>query len=179
MKIFKDIFFWGILIILASGLFCVMWMSLYPYKPMRIDHLAIDKTAATVGDSLCIQMVGEKLLPVPVHVSIELVNGYGIAIANYDSNTAIGTTFKPRCFNIPMHIETSTYRVRWTGTYILNEFRRITLVVYSEPIHITNHWYKGIQGIQGIQGKRGVQGKTGNVSIFGKGDKGDRGPRGK
>ena len=172
MKYLKDTFFFLLLIILISGMAVVMWKTIYPYNPIRIDSLIVNQTEAVVGDRICIQIVGEKFMPIPVHVSIELINSVGIAIMNYDSNVPVGITFKPRCFNIPMHVDTATYRVRWTGTYVVNEFRHITKMVYSGPIHITNHWYRGEQGkqgIQGVQGKQGIQGKRGGVSLFGKG----------
>jgi hypothetical protein len=151
------------------------WMLWYPYDPIRIDSLDVDITEAHVGDPICFKLVGEKFMPVPVHVIVELVNGEGVPITNYRSNVPVGTKFKGRCFNIPMHIRTNTYQVKWSGSYAINGLRNITKEVFSKPIHITNPLIKGIQGIQGIPGKPG---KSTTIIFYGKGEKGDTGKQG-
>jgi hypothetical protein len=164
------------------------WMLWYPYEPIRIDALHIDKTEARVGELLCFTMVGEKLMPIPVRVAVELVDGEGVGIVNYWSNVPMGLKFKERCFNIPMHIKTNHYQVKWTGTYSVNGLRNITKEVLSKPIYITNHLMtdlkgrqgrRGEKGVQGTQGRQGDRGKSGGVSLFGKGEKGDTGAAGK
>ena len=157
------------------------WMLWYPYNPIRIDALYVDKTEAHVGDTVCFKMVGEKLMEVPVSVSLELVNGEGVAIMNYSSNVPKGAKFKERCFNIPMHIKSNHYRLLWRGVYPVNGLRNIVKEKLSNTVYITNNLMigpqgrRGEKGIQGIQGKRGETGAKGGVSLFGKGDKGDPG----
>jgi hypothetical protein len=143
----------------------------YPYNPIRIDSLSIDTDKARVGDEVCFKLTGEKFMAIPVHASIDLVNGEGISIINYVANNPPGTSFPKRCFNIPMMVKTNNYRLRFSGIYPINGFRNILKTEFSKSIHITNDIERGTQGDQGIQGKRGPRGFTGakgGIIIFGK-----------
>ena len=153
----------------------------YPFEPIRISYLAVDNTEANVGDEVCVTMMGEKLMPLPVHVTLTLVNGKSIELEKYTSNNPVGKVFKPRCFTIPMHVKTSWYQVQWDGYYDINQTRTVHLTVRSKPIYITNHWkaMKGERGPQGIEGKRGPKGEKGSFSLFGQGPPGPQGPKGK
>lgn len=158
-------------------LFClyVGFLVFYPYNPIRIDSLALSTDKARVGEEVCFQLNAEKFMAIPVHASVDLVNGEGIPIENYIGNNSPETYFPKRCFNIPMHVKTNNYRLRFIGIYFVNGFRTITKTELSKSIHITNdierqgkQGVQGKQGKQGIPGLRGFTGAKGGIVIFGK-----------
>jgi len=159
------LFFMSVIFFIVLG-----FMFYYPYNPIRIDSLWISTDKARVGDEVCFNLKAEKFMAIPVHASIDLVNGEGIAIINYVANNPPGTTFPKRCFNIPMAVKTNHYRLRFSGVYAVNGFRNILKTEYSKNIYILNdvERNKGEQGIQGKRGLRGFTGKTGGIIIFGK-----------
>jgi hypothetical protein len=130
---------------------CIVgYLLFWPVNPINIERLDIDHTEADVGDEIGIHMVGEKLMPLPVKVKIDLVNGSGIDVETYESNVAVGNKFNWHYFTIPLHLKTHSYQVRWTGTYVVNKYRiPIVKEVRSKPIYIINnrkHINKGDTG---------------------------------
>jgi hypothetical protein len=188
----KHLFEHKILTVILTMLVCLVIVLLinsvtlgihtfYPYEPIRIDRLDIDKTECSVGDTVCVQMVGEKLLPLPVRVTLSLVNGSSITIETYWSNSPVGNKFRSRCFNVPFHIATNWYQVQWDGAYPINNNRTVYKQVLSKPIYVTNNLrgsLRGDTGKTGLTGDKGEKGDTGGISIFGKGERGEMGPRG-
>jgi hypothetical protein len=136
-------------------------MAVYPYKPLRVDSFRLDKTVATHGEKVCILVTGEKLMDVPVHILIELVDGESYEIMRYGSNTPPGDKFKPRSFIVPHHIKPGMYRVRWTGVYPVNALNHVRYTFLSEYIEI-----KDETEIVGKQGPKGEKGDRGGFSIF-------------
>jgi hypothetical protein len=158
-----DVLLWVLLAILTLVVLYGGILAWFPYNPLRLDSFTLDKTEVCRGEKVCFKITGEKFYPVPVHVSVELINGESIAIVNYVSNHPVGEGFKPRCFNIPYHIEPKKYQLRWTGVYQMNAFNYVRRTALSEWITIR-------PGTAFLRGDKGDTGKTGA-----KGDKGDKG----
>jgi hypothetical protein len=159
-----------VLLVLLTALVVIMFvgltMALYPYQPIRVDKFCIDKTVVTHGEKVCFRFEGEKFMPVPVNVLIELANGENIEIMKYTSNNPVGTTFKQRCFLMPHHVIPNRYQIRWTGVYPVNALNRKTvssqwITVVSDPLT------KGEKGDPGPQGKQGAKGDKGGFSFGG------------
>jgi hypothetical protein len=180
----SDYLVWILLGMLIAAVGYVAFLAFYPRDPIRIDSMPINKTQACRGERVCFQILGEKFYPVPVRVSVELVNGEGIAIVNYISNHPPGSKFPQRCFNVPYHVEPGKHRIRWTGVYEMNSFQHVVKKMMSEPITIVPSpkmlkGDKGDHGDKGIKGDKGDRGAKGGVSFFGEGKQGPKGDPGK
>ena len=164
----------------------IVYLLAWPYNPIRIDDLNLSKTEVAQGEELCFQFQGEKLLPVPVKVIIELVNGEAIHIMSYEANNPVGEKFKARCFDVPYNVKPNRYQLRWSGGYQVNPLRTILRTKLSEWITVTKGtWLQGIQGKtgktgkQGMEGPKGDKGDKGGISLFGEGKQGVQGVPGK
>jgi hypothetical protein len=175
---FSDYLIWILLAMLIGVVVYVGFLAWYPFNPIRIDSMPISKTEVCRGERVCFRIIGEKFYAVPVKVSVELVNGEGIAIINYVSNHPPGSKFPPRCFNVPYHVEPGQYRVRWTGVYEMNAFNHVRKVVMSDTLTILPS-PKMMRGDKGDTGEKGEKGDKGGVSIFGEGKKGEKGDPGR
>jgi hypothetical protein len=133
---FREITLWVLqavfMVILAYSAYQLWW----PVEILRIDSVKVFQTEIKRGDLLTFQFTGEKLLPLPVHANIELINGERIAIMAYTSNNPVGTVFSRRSFIVPYHILPGRYQIKWTGVYEVNALRTITLTTKSEGITI-------------------------------------------
>ena len=134
--------------------------------------------SARVGDTICFSITGERLMTIPVNANVALVNGEGIIIMDYVSDNNLGTYFPGRCFNVPMHVKTNDYRLRWEGVYHINVLQDVPREIFSKSIHITNdieregprgkQGKQGIPGPRGFTGEKGFTGPKGGIVIFGK-----------
>jgi hypothetical protein len=148
-------------IVIASFCTAIYW-RLWPYDPIRIDKFCVDKTVVSRGEEICFVFKGEKLLPLPAHIVVDLVNGETIPIMTYQSNNKVGPILSPRCFIMPSHVKLrKDYRIKWTATYNPNPIRIIIEDGLSDPIEVidSTNGNQGKQGIQGIQGKPGKDAK--------------------
>jgi hypothetical protein len=173
-----DIMMWVLLALFVTITSYVAFLTFYPYEPLRIDAFIVDKTEAVRGEKVCFRLIGEKFYPIPVKVSIELIDGENIAIVNYVSNNPVGKGFHPRCFNVPYHVEPKEYKLRWTGVYEMNGFNHVRKTAMSEIIKILPgpKMLRGDKGDVGAKGDKGDKGEKGGVNLFGEGP---RGPEGK
>lgn len=111
------------------------YKAFYPFEPIRMDSFYIDKQVLRHGEKFCIQMVGEKLLDVPVDVTISFANGESYQVVKYSSNVHVGSYFPKRCFLTP-HIMPGKYKVRWTGAYHVNNFQTVTRTILSDWVEV-------------------------------------------
>jgi hypothetical protein len=153
------------IVVVISVLVTFAFKAFWPYNPVRIDSFYTDKSGAVHGEKVCVRVIGEKLLPVPVDVTIALANGESYQVMKYTSNLPPGTFFPKRCFLVP-HIIPGKYRVRWTGVYTVNAFNHVTRTALTDWIEIKDEVVTS--GKQGVQGKKGDKGETGRLVIFGK-----------
>jgi hypothetical protein len=162
----------------------VIGLLVYPYVPLRIDSLTFDKKEAKQGDVVCFVVKGEKFMPIPVRVSVELVNGGVYEVMKYGSNHPPGDKFPDRCFDIPYSIKPKDYHLRWTGTYPVNPIRDVSVTKTSDCVVKVldgKDQFRGPQGMPGHEGQRGLKGDKGDkggVSLFGQGPKGPKGDKG-
>jgi hypothetical protein len=114
----------------------VCFYAFYPYEPIRIEQIEINKTVVQRGEAIMFHFKGEKLMAVPVHATIELVNGERIAAISYTSNNPPGDKFPWRRFIVPYTAIPGKYRIKWTGVYEVNPIRSIVVMKYSDPIEV-------------------------------------------
>lgn len=159
------------------GIICffayLSFVSLYDYQPVRVDRIDLSKTEARRGEEVCLKFAGEKLMPVPVQVSIDLVDGVSTNIMHYSSNIPPGTEFPSRCFVVPYNARLGKNHIQWTGVYRINFIRNVERVMRSSPLTILpalgERGEKGEQGMQGEHGERGAKGDPGKgITLFGK-----------
>ena len=170
--------FIGLLFVYVCVVAYWLW---WPYNPIRIDEVKVDKDIVATGERICFQIAGEKFMPVQVKVIVELVNGESMHIVSYDSNVPVGDKFIPRCFIVPYSIIPRQYQIRWTGGYQVNMLRVVTKRALSKWITIVDgleQGRRGEAGKTGEKGDKGDKGEKGGISIFGRGETGERGPRG-
>jgi hypothetical protein len=144
----------------------VIWIGyqLYPRTPIRVDAIVIDKTEVTQGGEICFQTLGEKLMAIPVHVTLDLVDGQSFSLVSYDSNIPPGIKFPLRCVTIPYHIVPRAYKLRWTGVYQVTFLSHYIASKDSDWFTVKKDELKeGAMGKQGIQGKIGATGATGKT----------------
>jgi hypothetical protein len=143
----------------------VGYQLFWPYNPIRVDRINIDKAVVAHGEKICFQFEGAKFMPVPVNVIIELVNGESFEIMKYSSNNAVGTKFKKRCFIVPHHIPPTKYQLKWSGVYPINALRHIPKSKLSDWIEVVEAnsvlGSKGEKGEQVDPGRPGKDGKAG------------------
>lgn len=141
---FKDYLLSILLILLFITVVFTVYQLWWPVEPVKItgitllssDGITPSSKVVKRGETMYFIFDGQKLLPVPVRVSIELVNGERMAIMTYDSNTPVGYVFKKRSFIIPYHIQPGRYRLVWTGNYFINSLRVEMRTVQSDWITI-------------------------------------------
>lgn len=132
----QEIVMWTLLGCLMSILGIVCWQLFYPYQPIRVDEIKIFQKELQRGDELTFQFIGEKLMDIPVHATVELENGERIAAITYSSHNPVGTLFRKRTFIVPSHTVPGKYRIKWTGVYEVNPLRSITVVKHSDWITV-------------------------------------------
>jgi hypothetical protein len=128
----KDKAFWVIFSLLVISMGYMVSIAAWPYKPVRVDSIIIDKEEAKRGDEVCFQFYGEKFYDIPTEITVELVNGERFEVAKYTSCTTPGVTFKPRCFIVPSNINIDSYRVQWTGVNYMNALNKVTTKGFSD-----------------------------------------------
>lgn len=80
----------------------VAWLTLWPFEPIRIDAVLINKTEVMRGGEICFDLVAEKLLPFPADTQIDITNGINVPLFNYTSNAKVGKLKScPRCSFVP------------------------------------------------------------------------------
>jgi hypothetical protein len=154
----------GIVALFFSGYTStVLWWLYYPYKPIVVRNIELSKEIVEQGEDFCFRFVGEKLLPVPAYVTIEIVvDRKGYIITEYAANNPTGTVFDWRCVIMPYHIPPGHQTFKWSGKYPVNPMRIIP-EAFQREIIVTKAELKGRPGIPGRPG----------ASV--KGDKGDPG----
>ena len=132
----REVFTWFLLILLTcilGGILVQMW---WPVTPVRIDKISVSKSIVSRGEAVYFQFQGEKFLQIPVHVTLELVNGERIALVNYLSNNPIGKLCVKRNIVIPFHIIPGQYQLKWTGVFEVNALRTVTYSAKSDWITV-------------------------------------------
>ena len=132
----KDYLAWAtfLLILLIATWF--VWETFRPYEPIRVDAVIVSPKVLHRGEKAMFQFQGEKYMPIPVHATIELVDGSRHHLMSYTSNNPVGCSFKPRDFVVPYSIIPGKWRLKWSGVYEVNMVRSITKTAYSEEIEI-------------------------------------------
>jgi hypothetical protein len=135
MKI-RECLLWVLLLIMAGTMLTFFAMAWWPYKPLRIDAVSVDKTQVCRGDEMCFQFTGEKFYEMPVNVLIELVDGERYQVMKYTSNMPKGTIFRKRCFIVPHFVKPGKYQIVWSGAYEMNAFNTVHMKARSEWIQV-------------------------------------------
>jgi hypothetical protein len=114
------------------------YWTFYPYDPIDVQRIELDRYTASIGDEVCYTIIGRKLLPIRGKIVVELINGEAIQLMTIEPLMELNKPFKPRCFIVPETVRPNNeYRVRWTGGYQPNPVRIIEEQYYSNPIIIT------------------------------------------
>jgi hypothetical protein len=132
----KDFMFWILFGFLTLSASMVLFLTWYPYNPITVDKITISKEVVSRGECLSFQFHGEKHYPVPVDVTIELVDGVSYFIMSYSSNNPVGNKFKARPFIIPHHIIPGKYKLRWTGVYTMNALNIVRVKKLSQEFEV-------------------------------------------
>jgi hypothetical protein len=122
--------------ILCIALFSILYLTWYPYNPITVDKITISKEVVSRGECLSFLFHGEKHYPIPVDVTIELVDGVSYFIMSYSSNNPVGNKFKARPFIIPQHIIPGKYKIRWTGVYTMNALNIVRVKKLSQEFEV-------------------------------------------
>ena len=118
-------FRYSFLVFVTCFVLIVSWQILYPYNPLEIKDISMEKTEYVPGEKVCLFFTAEKYMDIPAIVSIEMVNGEKIEVMRYVSHNPPGSVFKRRCFVMPTSIDAGDYRLKWTGIYPVNGLRNI------------------------------------------------------
>ena len=139
----RKLFIFSIVFIALTAAMIFSWAVMltiwqfWPYDPIRVDTVRLDKYEATHGEKVCFFVEGKKFLDLPAKVSIELVDGEAIYVMSYNSQHPPGTQFKGRCFLVPLHtVPKDTYVVRWIARYQVNPIREVVETKDSDFIKI-------------------------------------------
>jgi hypothetical protein len=111
--------------VLITILVYIVGSLIWPYDPIAIKDISINKTQVEVGDEICYTVNGCKKMALPADVTISLMNGEVFPIMHYRTNMPTGKLIRNRCFNIPSHIKPGKYRIYWTAEYQVNAFRKV------------------------------------------------------
>lgn len=125
-----------LLAVMLVMFFYVMYKMWYPYEPVKAARVLVNSTSLHRGDVIGFLLDGEKMLPVPVEITIELTNGENYPIMHYHSNLPVGKLYKWRHFIIPLHVIPGKYRVHWTGVYEMNAVNTVRRSYYSCEVEI-------------------------------------------
>jgi hypothetical protein len=132
----KDYMFWVLLSTLMIGTCSILFLVWYPYKPVTIESYTVNREAVCRGGEICHLLSGIKNLPLPVNVSVELLDGEAYDLTHYISNSPVGRMDRRRCFNIPYHVKPGKYRLHWTGSYEVNPFNTVKIRVHSQEFEV-------------------------------------------
>jgi hypothetical protein len=121
---------------LLTAIICVIFYGAYwlwyPHTPARVDRIHVKSEVVRIGEEFCFQFEGQKLMAVPVKVTVEFVNHNVYDVYSYTSNTPVGDKFKERCFLVPTNIIPNKYYLRWNGDYTINQLNHVPLSYTSE-----------------------------------------------
>ena len=131
-----DIALWAAVILLAIILSGAIFQLVWPFNPVRVDRVCVMEKEIARGDVLHFQFHGEKYLDIPVHATVELVNGENVGAMSYVSHNPPGNVFKPRSFVVPYHMMPGKYKLKWTGVYEISPIRTVTKTYYTEEIMV-------------------------------------------
>jgi hypothetical protein len=134
----REILFWGTMLLMVSILLYIFFLAAYPYKPLRLDSMVVNKDQVCRGGELCFVFKGEKFYPIPADVTVELSNGERYQVMKYTANNPVGTVFRQRCFIVPYHVKPGKYEVIWTGKYEPNAFQSVYIKKKSNWIEVAN-----------------------------------------
>jgi hypothetical protein len=125
-----------LLSLLISVLISILFMVWYPYNPLTVNTLKVNKSIVSRGECISFKVDGEKHYAIPVDVTVELVDGYAYFIMSYTSNNPPGKLFRERPFLIPYHIKPGKYRIRWTGVYNMNSLNVVRVKALSDEFEV-------------------------------------------
>lgn len=127
----------GLLLVMLSGFISYyIWATTYPYNPIRMEKIIMSKTVMHPGECGTYQFSGEKLMDLPVDVTVNITNGANILLMTYTSHNPVGTKFVPRRFTLPHNLHSGRYRIMWEGIYSINGLRSVNKRYYSEWITV-------------------------------------------
>jgi len=116
----------------------VAWLILWPFEPIRVDAIQIDKKIVKRGGEICFDLVGEKLLSAPAETQIDITNSINVPLFNYKSNASVGKLkSRPYCSFVPNRTEYGENRIRYRFTHYILGIRPVVTEAYSEPFEVT------------------------------------------
>ena len=114
--------------------FLLIFWTLYPYKPLRIDNIEI-LSPVEVGKPFTYKLTGEKYTDAPATISRQFVNGLTISMPIIASNVRQGSKDLLSSFILP-YLPAGKYYFRWSATYEVNPIRSVTVVGRSRDFEI-------------------------------------------
>lgn len=116
-------------ILVAIVMVIILYSLFFPYEPVDIK-IFVKNPIVRPGEEITLSLIGNKKIPIPVEVFIELVDGGNYPVMTYFENNPVGEFNKTKKFIIP-NIRPGAYKVRWTGKYKVNFIREVPVVSYS------------------------------------------------
>jgi hypothetical protein len=120
--------------ILTLGI--ILYLTWYPHNPITVNSITTDKQVVARGECITFFVDGEKHLPIPVDVTVEMVDGVSYFIMSYTSNNPTGKIHRGRSFTIPYHIKPGVYKIRWTGVYTINPLKIVRVKKLSTEYEV-------------------------------------------
>lgn len=129
----------GVLVIL-----CIVAIYVYPYNPIDIRTLKVDKKVVEQGDLVTFQLDAHKYYDVFPECTIELISDCFTSyhIMTYVAWDPPGSSFRARPFVIPHSIPSGRYRIHLTAVYPVAFFRSVTKSVLSDWMVVDNSSFK-------------------------------------
>lgn len=115
----------------------VAFITLWPFEPIKVAAIPIDKKVVHRGGEICFDLVAEKLLPFPADTQIDIVNSINVPLFNYSSNAKVGKLkSRPRCSFIPNRVEYGENRIRIRFTHWVFGVRPVVTEAFNEPFEV-------------------------------------------
>ncbi len=123
-------------VILVIFLLVILFMMFFPYKPIDINKLCLNKTSAIRGEEVLFLLDANKNMDILVNANLELVDGVSYGLFSYTTYHSRLKRPRWRSFVVPSHIKPGKYQLRWTGVYQVNCLNTVIVSTVSDWIDI-------------------------------------------